>query len=267
MKDYGQAMKLHARMFGTGPRQALALHCSLAHSGAWKGVAACLQERLTIKALDLPSHGRSPDWDGEGDMTDAAIAAILPHLNDPMDLIGHSYGGVLALRLAIEHPEMVRSLSLYEPVLMAVADYDAPAEADWNRTHMQEVNAHIKAGDPAMGARLFMRVWGDGRKWPDLPEELRRGAAQRIGFIGDSQPAIIDDNGRLVSRLQEISVPTLVMDGAMSPKLMHVVQDGIARRVPGARRVTFKGLAHMGPVTHPDLISAEIAQNLDLSGG
>jgi pimeloyl-ACP methyl ester carboxylesterase len=260
--DGAAPLALHSREFGKGPRRALALHCSLAHSGAWKGVAAELEDELTITALDLPGHGRSPDWDHAGDLTAATFEAVLPFLDQPMDLIGHSYGGVIALKLAMARPDLVRSLSLFEPVLMAVAKEDLPEEWEWNRRHMAEVNGHIAAGDPAMGARLFMRVWGDGRKWDDLPEELRQGSTRRIGSIGASQPAISEDNGGVVPRLSEIDAPAVVMDGAESPALMHVVQDGIAARLRNARRVTFDGMAHMGPVTHPKSVAAEIRATL-----
>jgi pimeloyl-ACP methyl ester carboxylesterase len=65
------------------------------------------------------SHGKSPDWDGSGDFQDVSVAAALPFLDDaPMDLIGHSFGATLALRLAVAHPDRVRSLTMIEPVLL-----------------------------------------------------------------------------------------------------------------------------------------------------
>ena len=89
------------RTFGTGPRQALAIHCSLAHSGAWSGVAAALAEDMTITAFDMPGHGRSSDWDGNGDYLQAVAAIAATFLTEPVDLIGHSAGGIAALQLAL----------------------------------------------------------------------------------------------------------------------------------------------------------------------
>lgn len=258
----GAPLALFSRDFGTGPRKALALHCSLAHSGAWRGVAAQLGDELTITALDLPGHGKSPSWSGQGDLTQETLEAVLPFVTEPVDLIGHSFGGVLSLLIALHRPEMVRSLSLFEPVLMAVAREDAPDAHQWNRAHMDEVNAHIDAGDPAMGARLFLRVWGDGRPWDTLPEELRQSATRLIPFIGASQPALAEDNAGIIARLGEIDVPCVLMDGGQSPGLMHVVQDGLAARMPRARRVTFDAAGHMGPITHPAEVAAEIRKTL-----
>lgn len=256
------APQLHTRPFGHGPRKALALHCSLAHSGAWRGVAQELADDLAICALDLPGHGRSLEWDGQGDLTDAVVAAVIAHLTEPMDLIGHSYGGLLAVRIALERPDLVRSLSLFEPVLMSIAATDAPELAAWSDDHMGQVNAHVVSGDPAMGARLFLRLWGDGRPWDTLPEDLREGSTRRIGFIVSSQPAIAQDNRDLVSRLGQIKVPVLVMDGGKSPDVMKVVQDGLAARIGNARRVSFEDLGHMGPISHPVLVASEIRKNI-----
>lgn len=264
MTNRAAPLSLFARDYGHGPRKALALHCTLAHSGAWKRLASVLSDDLTITALDLPGHGRSPDWDGSGDLTDTVVDAILPFLQEPVDLIGHSYGAVVALRLAIEHPEKVRSLSLFEPVWVAIARLDGPAEAAWNDAHMAEIEAAIDKGDPETAARMFMRVWGDGRRWADLPAELREGSTRRISFLSGSHSAIDGDNRGLIPRLGQITVPSVVMDGSASPALIKVVQDGIARRLGRSRRVTFNGVAHMGPITHPQLVAEEIRKTLVL---
>jgi len=119
------AAGLHLRMFGTGPRPVLALHCSLAHGGAWTAVAARLPG-CRLLAPDLPGHGLSPDWAGPGDYHDAttrAVGSLLGALaqDGPVDLLGHSFGATVALRLALQRPELVRSLMLVEPVLFAAA--------------------------------------------------------------------------------------------------------------------------------------------------
>ena len=161
---------------------------------------------------------------------------------------------------------MVRSLSLFEPVLMAIARTDGPEEAVWNDALMAEVGAYVANGDPETGARTFMRVWGDGRRWADLPNELREGSTRRIGFIASSRPGIDEDIGQIIPRLGQITVPTVLMDGADSPPLMKVVQNGIAARMPNARRVTFQGQAHMGPITHAADVAREIGVTLAQAG-
>ncbi|MFC6639182.1 alpha/beta fold hydrolase [Sulfitobacter sp. JBTF-M27] len=89
---------------GKGDRRALALHCTMAFGGAWKGLSNALPE-LTMLAPDMPSHGRSADWDEVSDFSDTVYAGTLAVMDEtPMDVIGHSFGAVTALRLAVAHP-------------------------------------------------------------------------------------------------------------------------------------------------------------------
>jgi pimeloyl-ACP methyl ester carboxylesterase len=99
-----------------GPRPALAIHCALAHSAEWAGVAERLSG-LRFRAFDLPGHGLSADWPGGGDYLAASLGSALNFMDEPVDLIGHSLGGVVALAAAEARPEAVRSLTLIEPVL------------------------------------------------------------------------------------------------------------------------------------------------------
>ena len=109
-----------ARRWGDGPREVVALHCSLAHSGAWEGVVRALGPGLRVTAPDILGHGKAPDIDPGRDLHDQCYEAVLPHLPEGrFDAVGHSFGATLALRLAEELPERVRSLTLIDPVLFA----------------------------------------------------------------------------------------------------------------------------------------------------
>ena len=114
MKDTGLGASVHVSQFGEGPRQVLALHCTLAQGGAWKGVARGLDRVVTMTAFDLPGHGRSVDWDGQGDYLDRTARLGAGLIGAPMDLVGHSFGAVAALRIALTHPDRVRSLTLID---------------------------------------------------------------------------------------------------------------------------------------------------------
>jgi pimeloyl-ACP methyl ester carboxylesterase len=74
-----------------------------------------------MTAFDLPGHGQSADWDGHGDYGRRTAEVAATFYTEPLHLIGHSFGAVTALRLALAAPEGVRSLTLIEPVLFAAA--------------------------------------------------------------------------------------------------------------------------------------------------
>ncbi|MDQ2090190.1 alpha/beta fold hydrolase [Marimonas arenosa] len=253
--------------FGTGPRQALLIHCSLAHSGAWKGVAAALGERLTMRAYDLPGHGRSGDWTPARDMQDlsVAMAADLIGAEGPVDVIGHSFGATVGLRLAIERPDLVRSLVMIESVFVAAALADDPVLAEQHHDTNAGYIEALKRGDRMEAARAFMTEWGDGRPWQALPREHQKFLASKIHLIQANQPTVLEDRPGLLRdrRIEALDVPALLIRGADSSGFVEPIHKAIVRRLKGARDIAIPGAGHMAPITHPDETAALIAEFLD----
>lgn len=242
---------LFCRHYQGGPRRVLALHCTIAFSGAWRGLAKQLPE-CSVMAPDMLSHGQSPDWDRQGDFAAQMDALLDPLLDEPMDVIGHSLGGVLALRLATRMPERVRSLTLVEPVFFALAGIDAPDLAAQEDADMRPVFEALEAGDEPGAARIFNRMWGDtGTRWDDMPEQTRNALVRGIHVVQAGRSAVQDDHGILSdARLSGLHMPVLLLRGGGSPPIVKAVNDGLARRLPNARSEAIPGAGHMLPITH-----------------
>lgn len=251
---------IHQRIFGSGPRPALGIHCSLAHAGAWRGLATALDDVITLHTFDLPNHGRSGDWDGRGDMHDTATAMALAVLDsigqDPIDIIGHSFGATVALRLAIEYPDRVRSVAMYEPVYFAPAMADDPGFSARYRAETSDFERAIAAGDNVAAAEAFNRVWADGLAWTDIPAQTRAYMSDRIHFVQYSAPFLVDDCAGLLrpGQFQKAAMPALLMAGAASP-WARPVNAAIARRLPNTTQAVLDDVGHMGPITHPGKVA------------
>ena len=90
------------------------VHGTGADAGAWDEVAPRLAERRTVHAVDLRGHGTSA-WPGTYSVALMAedLVGLLDHLPEPaVDLVGHSLGGLVALRAAVARPDRVRRLVL-----------------------------------------------------------------------------------------------------------------------------------------------------------
>lgn len=245
---------------GHGPRRALAIHCSLAHSGSWRPLAREVSGALTLTTFDLPGHGQSGDWEGHGEIQAVSTAMAADFLEGPTDIIGHSFGATVALRLAVERPDLVRSLILYEPVFFAVALQDHPELRAGHLAEMAAYSQGMAAGDFYRAAEGFTRVWGDGRGWEALPEAARAAMAAQIPLIEAAAGALYDDaGGMLASRaLERVAVPVLLMEGSASRPIIAAINAGLAARLPDACRVVVEGAGHMGPITHPEVVAAEV---------
>lgn len=253
---------IFVRTLGQGARKVLALHCTIAHSGAWAGLSAALGGEATFTAPDMPSHGRSSDWDGHGDFFDQVTQLSAAHLTEPMDVIGHSFGGMLALRLAVEFPDLVRSAVLIEPVFFAIAVQDAPELVRQHDDEAKPVSNALAAGDMEQAARLFNRMWGakDGPRWPDLPERTRAGMIRGIHVVPAVDDALFhDQKGLLIPGvLDRVNLPFLILSGSETHPVMPAIGEGLARRLPNAKTGVVSGAGHMVPITHPDQTAAEI---------
>lgn len=255
------------RHFGTGARAVLALHCSLAHGGAWSALATHLPG-TTLIAPDLPGHGKAPDWDGRADLHTLATRETMALLREtgPVDVIGHSFGATIALRAALEDPDLICSLTLIEPVLFCAARAAGwPGWAGYIAEHAPFA-ADLAAGRPEDAARQFQAIWGAGQAWEDTPPRQRAYITARIHLIPAQNPTLIDDAAGLLApwRLESLGIPTMLLEGAESPPIIAAINDELSRRLPQVTRATIPGAGHMGPITHAALCAGPIAAHLEL---
>jgi lipase len=136
---------LHVHRYGpSGPVRMLAVHGLTGHGQRWQHLADYVPE-ITIAAPDLVGHGRS-SWAAPWTI-DANVAAFAALLDDqattPVLVVGHSFGGALAMHLAAARPDQVSALLLLDPAvgldgtwtrdiadaMLSSPDYPDPAEA------------------------------------------------------------------------------------------------------------------------------------------
>lgn len=257
----------HLQTFGVGPYAALALHCTLAHSGAWRGLGTALSDDLTLHAIDLPGHGQSADWDAAHDFHDQCTEAAAGQLAAPMHVIGHSFGATVALRLAVAQPHRVRSLTLIEPVFFAAAIVHAPERMHGHEREAKPVFDALAEGDHRRAARLFNRFWGDGTRWEDMSARNQTYMSDRVHLVPAQASAIIEDHAGLMApgALDRARMPSLLIQGDQTADIIDAIHESLTRRLPNARRASIAGAGHMSPLTHPDAVAREIRQLVEMA--
>lgn len=254
-----------------GTRPVLALHCSLAHAGAWSGLVDHLSA-VTVTALDQPGHGRAADWDGVTDLhglttRQSVEMATAIGSGAPIDVLGHSFGATVALRMALERPDLVRSLVLIEPPLFAAARAGgSPVFASFSRDHLGVAQA-LAEGRRHGAAALFHSHWGNGKAFNDLPARQQHYMIDRIHFITAQNPFLLEDRAGLLRYmgLESIGVPVLMVEGAASPTIVAAVQDELARRLPQVTRLVVPCAGHMVPITHPVEVAEAVMAHLAIA--
>jgi lipase len=247
-------------------RQVLALHPSLAHGGAFAALGAMLPD-VALTAPDMMGHGRAAPWDGHSDLHSACTRdaigwaeGLMRGGGGPIDIIGHSFGGTVALRLALERPELLRSMVLVEPVLFAAARADgAPEYRAYAAEHML-FETLMQTGDLDGAAAAFYALWGDGQAFGSLPAATRAYIRHRLPLVGAQTGALVGDSGGIMGylRLESCPIPTLLLRGAQSPPIIAAIDRALAARLPNTRQHIVAGAAHMLPITHASATAAAI---------
>jgi len=255
----------HVVRLGGGVRRVLFIHCSLGSVATWTKVQAPLLSKLAMTAFDRPSHGLSADWNGDGGAgglhtLTTMIAAEL--IDGRADIVGHSYGATVALRLALDLPHRVRSLTLIEPPLFSLAKGTRAGED--HAAAMAGFDAALTAGADERAAQIFQAAMNADAPWDSLSDRARARLVRQIGRIGEERGVTVEDTPGLTApgRLEDIIQPVLLIEGSASPAIVNRVHDALAARVPQAQRVVVMGAGHMSPLTHPGSIAAEIANFL-----
>jgi pimeloyl-ACP methyl ester carboxylesterase len=204
-----------------------------------------------VIGVEPQGHGHTPDIDREMSMDQLAddVAALLSHLRiDRADICGFSLGGMIALDLAIRHPELVGNLVLIS----------APSRADGfhPETRPEQVGSSGSTRLPTEAERdvweaEYRRVAPDPDHWAALQDRVG-------GLVGtfDGWPA---------SELRSIGARTLVLAGDTDfVRLEHAIE--MFRLIPDAQLAVLPDCLHMDMTRRPDQVLAIVGPFLDAAG-
>lgn len=247
---------LHHEIAGDGEPLVL-VHGSWGDSTTWGLVEPSLTEMFRVVTYDRRGHGQSGGPPTEGTVHDdvSDLAALIEQLDlGPANVCGSSYGTNIALRLAIERPDLVRRVAGHEPPLLAVLADQVEHANIYDRTtaSMEAVRQHLASGDNARGAELFVDEVAIGHgMWELLPPEMQDAFEAHgptfLGELHDPDALAID-----VGALAAVPMPLLLTDGDASPPMFAPIIAVLAASLPNALWHTFTGAGHVPHFTHPD---------------
>ncbi len=252
---------------GCGETVAL-IHASASSSGQWRSLTAMLAGDCRVVAPDLYGYGESGAWSGAGPFAlaheAALVEATLPA--GALHIVGHSYGGAVALRLALQRPERVRSLVLIEPVAFHLLNEQAPHEGRRQllrelRNVASRIAKATANGNYRSAMARFVDYWNGTGAWKRLDPMLQADLARRVPKIAlDFWAAMTEPTAP--SDYRRIKAPTLVLRGSASPAPARRIAEIVAGNLPRSSLQTIEGAGHMLPLTHADVVNRAIVEHL-----
>lgn len=245
---------------GNSQRPAIALHCMMANASYWGPISVGVKDLVQISAPDLPGHGQSPDWPGQPDLHTHITREVASLITRPVDLIGHSLGATVALRIAVGAPEAVRSLTLIEPVLFAATP------ATRNHAQMIQIRNLAVDGHKERAAQQFVAAWG-GLDWDQQTPMGRERLTRQVDLVVAGNDALMCDSGNILREggLEAIDAPVMIIMGEDTPPAIPAIADALAARLPDVARASVPRAGHMLPITHPTQVMQLLRMNLERS--
>jgi pimeloyl-ACP methyl ester carboxylesterase len=246
---------------GRGPLVVL-IHGSPGSARAWQPVARQLESRFRVISPNLPGYGATtrppPGLPSDSSHAARLIESLLDGLARPAVLAGHSYGGVVALLLALRGVVKPGALVLFEPVavplLAAVGDKQGFASA---QALFDDYRTSFEAGDP-LAVRKMVDYWFGAGAFDQMPAATREYLVSYTSNNVDDVNATFRDTYS-IEALRGLTVPTVVVYGGRSPDTMVKIVHAIARHVPGARLERIDDANHAVTTTHAELVTQLIA--------
>lgn len=251
---------------GAGP-DVVCLHCSASSSGQWRALMDALADRFHVIAPDLYGCGKSPQWPEARPMwlddQVELLAPVLERAGERFHLVGHSYGGAVALKAALRYGARVRSLVLYEPVLFAVllrSAPDSPAAREIVSVRDDALGL-IEKGDVEGAARRFIDYWMGEGAWAATPEARRPVIAASMRAVKPEWHSAFHEPTPLEA-LRAIEAPTLLLTGTASTAAARGVARLVASVLPRVEVQELAGAGHMAPVSEPQRVNPLIERFL-----
>jgi pimeloyl-ACP methyl ester carboxylesterase len=254
----GRGFKIHYVEEGKGPAVVFAHGFCMDHT-MFAAQFEDLPDSYRCVAWDIRGHGRSECPPGPWAMQDLVVdlVAFIEGVNArPCHLVGMSIGGMIGLRLAMQREDLVRSLVLVDTTADVYADDLVPVY----RGFQEQITTHDGIPDdlaegtlPIFYGPTFMEANPDALKFHVEREKEMSPTALVQGL-----EALINRD-RLVDRLDEIRVPTLVIHGEVDQALAIGEGEQLADGIPGAELVRVPGAGHSTPLETPDVVNEALA--------
>jgi pimeloyl-ACP methyl ester carboxylesterase len=244
----------------------LLLHCSSGSSGAWLPTMEHLSRGYRALAPDLLGYGRSAPWPRDAALPPEAelgvVQALLDVAGRPVHLVGHSYGGTVAINAARCFAGQVASLTLIEPVafhLLRRAD-----EPDGWREVKALAERHLALvgeGQDAAAAEAFIAYWMGPKGWQLMPDAARDSAVRTAAKVA-AEWRLMFAAGDDREAIAGIAAPTLLICGGRTRSPARRVVEVLRRALPHARLHEIADAGHMSPLTHPAAVADAIRRHL-----
>jgi pimeloyl-ACP methyl ester carboxylesterase len=244
---------------GSGPVVML-IHSSVSGARMWRRLIDDLKDDFHVRAVNLYGYGSTPPWpsDTPQSLDDQArlVETALPTNADTVCLVGHSFGGSVAMKLTARLSGRVTKLVLLETnpfyLLEQAGRADAFAEAMDLRNCVKKFGA---LGEWARAAEQFADYWGGAGSWQNMSSERRNTFVEALKPNYFEWDAVMDETTPVEQWARRLPHSTLLVSDPNTVLPIREITAILRRACPMWTYKEIAGAGHMAPLTRPDLVN------------
>lgn len=240
-------VNIYYEVHGSGPALLLT-HGFSATTEMWKSNIATLSQKYRLILWDMRGHGQtdSPNdrYRYSADLTVGDMDTLLDACGEKQAIFGgHSLGGFMSLAYHLLHPERVKALMLFDTGPGYKKD---DARAAWNKRAESMAKTFEEKGLDALGRSAEVLA-------------CTHRSAQGLAFA--ARGLLAQRDGRVISSLESIKAPTLVLVGDKD-EAYFAATDYMANKIPDAKKVVIANAGHAANIDQPDAFNQAVLEFL-----
>lgn len=247
---------------GKGPLVVM-VHGALGDCRTWSRQVALLSRNYHVISYSRRYHHLNASPEGAinysyGRHVEDLTSLLRALRQGPAHLVGHSYGATVAALVALEHPEMVRSLVLGEPSLFSVLSHSQDrVSLRFHRIALRVVQKLSENDEPGLAVREYLKIVGGRDVFDELPLEDLLVINQNAHTLGPMLRTYFEPTN-LDHRTQNLKMPALLIRGERSPGIYGAIIRELHNRLPTSAKVILPEASHGLQLENPESFGAAV---------
>lgn len=244
---------------GSGEKVIL-IHSSVAGAKQWRSLMEALANDFHAIAINLFGYGDTRAWevDGTQRLTDQArlIEPFLPKGAGKISIVGHSFGGSVAMMAAAMFKKHVRHLVLIEPNPFYLLEKLGRSEAYQEALILRDViKSNGKSGTWEAAAEMFANYWTGAGSWDAMPDDRKTKFARALAPNFHEWDAVMHEVISFTEWRRDLPSDTTVVSARDTVRSIREIVELMEAHAPGWRFKQIERGGHMAAMTKPDLIN------------
>jgi pimeloyl-ACP methyl ester carboxylesterase len=245
----------------------LLIHSSVSGNQQWRSLAEALKDRYRVLAVNLFGYGDTTPWPENAVQTLAdhadLVLSLCSNSMGPVFIVGHSFGGSVALKAALRLGHQVAGLVLLEPnpfyLLSQHKRQVAYKEVKALRNHVKQYGS---VGDWQKVAKRFADYWVSEGTWQSMPEKRRSAFLESMPPVFHEWDAAMNETTK-IDTWASIKAKTLVVYAADTKLPLREIVELFIDACPHWFFTEISKGGHMAPLFHPELVNPIVTEFLD----